>query len=188
MIIIFISMPADSLSRDKYMVCSIDSLNDDISSGQSGSITGSDPPTYVDLKSKKKEAAITTSNTTTATTPSPVPSTVMSDRWVSYWSKRERCCCFWNFLLTVSLAVMVTIMVLVTKGIVELDQPESSSNTSQKKLSFSETTVTSATCTTQKPESKVSQATCTFGLARKPVFGVSVKARFKPVSSATETV
>ena len=173
-------MPADSLSRDKYMVCSIDSLNDDISSGQSGSITGSDPPTYVDLKSKKKEAAITTSNTTTATTPSPVPSTVMSDRWVSYWSKRERCCCFWNFLLTVSLAVMVTIMVLVTKGIVELDQPESSSNTSQKKLSFSETTVTSATCTTQKPESKVSRTS--FGPSRESpqLQRLSRKLKFHP--------
>lgn len=149
-------MPADTLSRDKYMVCSIDSLNDDMSSDLSENVKFKDPE-YVDLKSRKlnKELITTSPNTSS----SPVPSTVMSDKWVSYWSKRERCCCFWNFLLTVSLMVMVTIMVLVTKGIVDLNQSDDNSNMSNQKLSQSEQTssIEMPPCPTAKPKAEVTE-------------------------------
>ena len=138
------------------MVCSIDSLNDDMSSDLSENVKFKDPE-YVDLKSRKlnKELITTSPNTSS----SPVPSTVMSDKWVSYWSKRERCCCFWNFLLTVSLMVMVTIMVLVTKGIVDLNQSDNNSNMSNQKLSQSEQTssVELPPCATSKPKAEVTE-------------------------------
>lgn len=154
-------MPADSMSCDKYAVCSIDSLTDDVSSELSEAviITGKESE-YVDLKGRK----VTMANGTLRTSPkmtspalSPSPSTVLSDKWVSYWTKRERCCCFWNFILTVALAVLVTILVLATKGVVDLNKDDHTSNTSNQRLSMSsdDSTTTTVRCATQKPERQV---------------------------------
>ena len=155
-------MPADSLSSDKYVVCSIDSLTDDALSELSETVISTcKEPEYVDLKDRKvANGTLTTSPkvTSPAVSSSPAPSTVMSDKWVSYWTKRERCCCFWNFLLTVSLVVVVTIMILVTKGVVDLSKFDGNSNTSNQRLSISseDQTTTTVRCAASKPEHQVS--------------------------------
>ena len=155
-------MPADSLSSDKYAVCSIDSLTaDDLSSELSEAVISTCKESeYVDLKGRKvANGTIRTSPKVASPilSPSPVPSTVISDKWVSYWTKRERCCCFCNFLLTVSLVVVVTIMVLVTKGVVDLYNGENDTSTSNQRLSMSsdDTTTSTVRCVTPKPERQV---------------------------------
>ena len=181
-------MPADSLSSDKYAVCSIDSLTDDISSELSEAVisTGKESE-YVDLKGRKvANGTLRTSPKVISPALSPAPSTIISDKWVSYWTKRERCCCFWNFVLTVALVVVVTIMVLATKGVVDLKNDDDESSTSNQMLSMSgdDSTTTTVRCATPRPERQVKIKMSR--VVRKPVFGVSDQFRYKPGCTATE--
>lgn len=113
-------MPSDNISMEKYVVYSPDGIPDDnrsLKSGRSDSITFTDPA-YVDLAVEKQTSGTTL--TLTASSPAPTSSTLTSDKWQSYWSKRERCCCFWNFLLTIASVVLVIIVVMATKGLITL--------------------------------------------------------------------
>ena len=142
-------MPSDSISMEKYVVYSPDAIPDDnksIKSVRSDSITFTDPA-YVDLVVDKQ----TSGTTLTASSPAPTSSTLTSDKWQSYWTRRERCCCFWNFLLTLSLVVLVVIVVMSTKGLIRL-RPFNEGEDTGIDGEFEKTPVTSLTtrtvCTT----------------------------------------
>ncbi|XP_060567804.1 neprilysin-21-like [Ruditapes philippinarum] len=105
-------MPAEVIATERYAVYSTDGSNDDNKSicSERNSCLFRDPynSDLIDLKNLNGKV----------TSCSPALSTTTIDRWGSYWSRRERCCCFWNFLLTVSLIVTVTVVILATKGFV----------------------------------------------------------------------
>ncbi|XP_045211089.2 endothelin-converting enzyme 1-like [Mercenaria mercenaria] len=104
-------MPAEVITTERYAVYSTDGSNDDKSiCSERNSFIYRDPDCTDLTDLKHLNGKIPSS--------SPALSTTTIDKWGSYWSKRERCCCFWNFLLTVSLIVTVTVVILATKGVV----------------------------------------------------------------------
>lgn len=113
-------MPSDNISMEKYVTYSPDGLPDDnksIKSDRSDSLALRDPD-LVDLSVDKQNSGTTLTLTTLS--PAPTTSSLTSDKWRSYWTRRERCCCFWNFLLTVALAVIITLIVLSSKGVIDV--------------------------------------------------------------------
>lgn len=105
-------MPAEVITTERYAVYSTDGSNDDNKSicSDRNSCIFRDPYTSDLIDLKHLNGKINSC--------SPALSTTTIDRWGSYWSKRERCCCFGNFLLTLSLIVTVTVVILATKGYV----------------------------------------------------------------------
>lgn len=86
---------------------------------------------------------------------SPVPSVTMTDKWGSYWSKRERCCCFWNFLLTVGLTVVIVVIILVTKGLVFCSTNQTSKALVTERITSVKPTNLSSSCQVQAAPPKV---------------------------------
>ncbi|KAK3601796.1 hypothetical protein CHS0354_041710 [Potamilus streckersoni] len=104
-----VRMSRRNSSSEKYVVYSMDPVSDLSSS------------------SEEKEDCHCQESLDHNTTPetcfrsdSPVISSSSTEKWGSYWSRRERCCCFLNFVFFVALAVMIAIVILSTKGIVDL--------------------------------------------------------------------
>ena len=145
-------MPAQSLAPERYVVYSVETPDDTKSnlSESRESVTFTSPD-FVDIRK------IPNGRGTDIPTPSPAPSTPTTDKWGSYWSARERCCCFWNSIMFISLVTLVTIVILVTKGTLELRKSDSDSTVSNKKFSSAEVTLTAVTCTPSQSEPKVCQ-------------------------------
>lgn len=150
-----VEMPSDNISMERYVVYSPDGASDEtksVKSLRSDSITFRDPG-YVDTDREKQNSGTTI--TLTPSSPALTSSTLTSDKWSSYWSKRERCCCFWNFLLLVALAVAVTIVVMAAKGLINLRPSEMTGNaSSQNEAEGTDVTslITSGPCTTTTAE------------------------------------
>jgi len=127
-------MPADSLTHERYACYSADdTCCDDDTSVKSidAECLALSETDYVDLTCVKHVHI----NGNALRPLSPAPSTSVSDKWRSYWSRRERCCCFCNFILSATVTVLIIIVVLATKGVVEL-RPENVSESQMPKGKF----------------------------------------------------
>ncbi|KAL3876607.1 hypothetical protein ACJMK2_034429 [Sinanodonta woodiana] len=100
-------------STEKYVVYSVDPISD-LSSSSEDKEDG-----HVVLNSQVFQDHSTTPGPCRLESPV-ISSTSSTEKWGSYWSRRERCCCFLNFVFFVALAVVVAIVILSTKGIVDL--------------------------------------------------------------------
>ena len=130
------------MTEERYVAYSVDKTNEDdtsLSSERSGSITFRGPD-YVDL------------HITGNGLPSPPVLSTTTDKWGSYWTKRERCCCFCNCFVTVSVIILITLVVLVTQGVVDLRQHADTNNDTKTIIS---TDIIHSPCSTLKPDFQV---------------------------------
>ena len=112
-------MPADSLTQERYVCYSADdTCCDDDKNVRSidAECLALRETEYVDLTCVKHVHT----NGNALRLHSPSPSTSVSDKWRSYWSRRERWCCFCNFILSATVTVLIILIVLATKGVVYL--------------------------------------------------------------------
>ncbi|KAH3872843.1 hypothetical protein DPMN_036067 [Dreissena polymorpha] len=130
----------DGPRLDIYAVYSTDDESQSVHSERSESLTLQDSG-FVDLTYVKETPTIT-------------------DNWGSYWSRRERCCCFCNCVISITLVVLVTIVVMASKGLLELkQQPTSGTVAENRQYTYKEeaNAVTRQLCTTPRaPEQPVS--------------------------------
>ena len=133
---------------ERYVVYCVDKTNNDDKSmsSDSESITFTDQ-NYVDLHKTGN------GNGYCIAPSSPVLSSTTTDKWDSYWTKRERCCCFCNCFMTVALVILSTFVILVTKGILLLHLKQDYTNVTKGYI-FSPD-VTPVQCATIKPDIQV---------------------------------
>lgn len=105
-------MPAEVITTERFAVYSTDGSNDDAKS------IGSDRNSFIFRDHDCTDLTELQNINGKVLSCSPIHSSTTVDKWGSYWSRRERCCCFWNFLLSVALVMTVTVVILATKGVV----------------------------------------------------------------------
>ncbi|KAH3872847.1 hypothetical protein DPMN_036070 [Dreissena polymorpha] len=125
-------MPAESLRPrlDRYAVYSTDDERQSVYSESSERLTLQDSG-YVDLTYVKKTCH--TGNGDFVPPSSQAISTTTTDKWGSYWSRRERCCCFCNCVISIILVVLATIVVMAFKGLLELKQQPTSGTVAENR-------------------------------------------------------
>ena len=137
------------MMKEHYIAYSVDITHDDDKSvsSDSGSITFKDPD-YVDLHKTGN------GNGYCIAPSSPVLSSTTTDKWGSYWTKRERCCCFCNCIISVAVIILVALVILITKGIIQLHPIHENINVTKEYITKSN--ITPLPRSTKAPDFKVS--------------------------------